>query len=186
MSDGLVNIDIKGLKELTQNLANLTGEIKLKGGEVATRAGAAVILKAAKNNVPVQTGTLKRTLKIVKMSKKGDGTVRYFITHVKKGNDDPWYAHIVEFGGIKGSYKITPKRKKALSYFYGGHGRSGGSVGGGIYKSVTHPPVEAQPYMRDAFDESAEDSIAVMAKRLDKYINTLAGKLPHTTGRRGG
>ena len=174
MSD-LVNIDIKGLKELTQNLANLTGEIKLKGGEVATRAGAAVILKAAKNNVPVRTGTLKRTLKIVKMSKKGDGTVRYFITHVKKGTDDPWYAHIVEFGGIKGAYRIIPKRKKVMA--------SGGVIYG---KDLMRRPAKAQPYMRDAFDANAEGSIAVMAKRLDKYINTLAGKLPHTTGRRGG
>jgi len=181
----LVDIDVKGLKELTQNLANLTGEVKLKGGELATRAGAALILKAAKKNVPVKTGTLKRTLKIVKMSKKGDGTARYYITHVKKGKDDPWYAHIVEFGGIKGSYRINPKRKKALSYFGKGSGRSGGSVAG-VYKSVMHPQSEEKPYMRPAFDENAEKSIAVMAKRLDKYINTLAGRLPKTTGRRGG
>jgi len=162
----LVDIDVKGIKELTQNLAKLSGEVKLKGAEFATRAGAAVINKAAKENVPVKTGTLKRTLKIVKMSKKGDGTVRYYVTHVKKGKDDPWYAHIVEFGGIKGSYRIRPKRKKVLA--------SGGTIYG---KDMMRRPAKAQPYMRKAFRENTQKAIDAMSDRLDKFISKFVGGL---------
>jgi len=162
----LVDIDVKGIKELTQNLAKLSGEVKLKGAEFATRAGAAVINKAAKENVPVKTGTLKRTLKIVKMSKKGDGTVRYYVTHVKKGRDDPWYAHIVEFGGIKGSYRIRPKRKKVLA--------SGGTIYG---KDMMRRPAKAQPYMRMAFHKNTQKAIDAMGKRLDKFISKFVGGL---------
>jgi len=162
----LVDVDVKGIKELTQNLRNLSGDMKLKGGELATRAGAAVINKAAKNNVPVKTGTLKRTLKIVKMSRKGEGTVRFYVTHVKKGRDDPWYAHIVEFGGIKGAYRIRPKRKKAMA--------SGGTIYG---KDLMRRPAKAQPYMRKAFENNTQNAVDAMAKRLDKYIDRFVSGL---------
>jgi HK97 gp10 family phage protein len=162
----LVDIDVKGIKELTQALKSLSGDMKLKGGEFATRAGAAVIHKAAKTGVPVKTGTLKRTLKIVKMSKKGDGTVRFYVTHVKKGRDDPWYAHIVEFGGIKGAYRIRPKRKKVLA--------SGGTIYG---KDMMRRPAKAQPYMRKAFENNTQTAVDAMAKRLDKYIERFVSGL---------
>jgi len=174
-----VEITVKGLDELKENLNKLSKEMQVKGGERAVRAGAAVILKAAKNKVPVKTGNLKKSLRIRRISNKGSTWPKFWVCHsTGRGvKNDGWYAHLVEFGGIKGSYPIRPRKrlygggKKALMIPIGSGGRSGSTIYG-IYSAVRHPQSRAKPYMRPAFDENVNRSMDAIVKRMDKFIAT--------------
>ena len=155
---GWVDIKVDGLDELKRNLDKLSGDIRLKGGERSCRAGAAEIRKAMIEEC--KSETLRQTMKIVKVHKKGNPKAKYFITHKKKGDLDPFFAHLMEYGPIHkpGGWDIKPRKAKALGY----KGRFG--------KHVRHPGFQPKPYMRPGFDNSKEDAINEMAKRLRRFI----------------
>ncbi len=167
---GWVDAKVDGLAELKKNLNSLSRDMRLKGGERAIRAGTALIHRAAKKNVPVRTGTLKKSLRIVKLSRKGDGRPTFGVTNRKEG----WYAHIVEFGGVKGAYTIKAKRKggkKAIVIPQGSAGRSGATLYG-VYSVVTHPQSREKPFLRPAFYKNEKKAIEKTGQRLAKFIKT--------------
>lgn len=167
MSNGYFDVRTSGITELQRNLANLHGELKLKGSERATRAGVALIRKRAKKLAPYET--LKKSLVIKRVSKRGNPRVRFFLGHTTgpTAKHDGWFAHMVEFGTKP--HDIGLKKgggKKVMAH----RGRSGYWHVEGT--KVRHPGVKERPYMRPAFDENTGAAINAMARRLGKFIAT--------------
>jgi len=91
--------DVKGLDEVLKKLKILPARIQKNVVTGAIRAGAKPILKEAKRLVPVDTGTLKKSIGIVKRRSKDKNIVIFSVTpRIKKGG---WYAHFVEYGTAK-------------------------------------------------------------------------------------
>lgn len=98
MPDGL-QVKIEGMEELDKALRRLPDRVQKRVLKTALRAGARVIVKDAKNRVPVDSGTLKKSIKVVSgKSKKGpQATARVFVTTGREA----WYSHLIEFGTVK-------------------------------------------------------------------------------------
>lgn len=93
-----------GAKQLNEALKNIPIKFEKQIAKGAIRAGASVILKEAKANVPVRGGTLKRSLQVVARKNKGGYKGARVSVIARKGKKfqarrmDAWYSHIVEFG----------------------------------------------------------------------------------------
>lgn len=67
----------------------------------ATRAATKPIVTAARNNVPVDTGNLKKSIGVIKRKSRDKTKIRFSVTPRKGGKNDGFYSHMVEFGTSK-------------------------------------------------------------------------------------
>jgi HK97 gp10 family phage protein len=155
---------ILGLKELEAALRVFPVKFEKAVMRGAVRAGTNVFLKRAKSMVPVDSGDLRKSLR-VSSAKAPRGLVKARLTaggSRKKGGKSVYYANMIEFGtgafysgtGTKGKrkpYKISTKTKKGLT------------VGDGVRGEVMHPGIKPQPFMRPAFDGGTSEAIQAMA-----------------------
>jgi len=175
-------VEIKGLEELQSALKQFPQNIQKNIMRGAVRAGASLIAKDAKANVPSNTGVLKDSIGIVAGKPKNKNFIRFWVTPregfmrtVKftladgtkwkiKGEADGWYAHMVEFGThSKRIEPLSPKTK-----YYGKRKKKRDAIvsqGGGS---------PAQPFMRPAYENKGEEAIEAtkeyLAKRIDKEV----------------
>ena len=164
-------INVKGLKELDQFLAELPTKIQRNVMRGALRAGANVIKKEAQANAPVGApsaegkrlyggyrGALRDSIRVSTRAKGGriSATVKAGGKNKKTGAD-VFYAHMIEFGTaphtIKGPIKL----------------------GGKWVKNVDHPGAPAQPFMRPALDGRAQEAVIRAAEYMKKRLATKHG-----------
>ncbi len=110
------NFKIEGGKELDAALKMLGRDLETKIAKSAVRAGAQVIRKEAMLNVPVESGTLRNSIRVVTRSKRvGDAVASIVTRSGKKWQSkgmNAWYAPLVEFGTKHRS--ATPFLRPAL------------------------------------------------------------------------
>lgn len=102
-----VQVKITGLEEVKGRLKALGPQISKKALDQSVRAGVRPILAEAKRTVPVDTGTLRKSLyskRIKELSSPEEST--FFIgarsgKKWRKKNADGFYFHMVEFGTEK-------------------------------------------------------------------------------------
>ena len=192
MSDqGWITQDVTGFKELEAAFKRLPVEVARKELRASVLAGANVIKKAARENIPLGKGdqwfqwgkrwlwaksrpsmfarseTRKRIhlrdVVAVKLKKSADGSkVSYFVGIVNRAKRG-FYGLFLEFGTRP--HTIRPKRAKALG------------VDGRFGKLVKHPGAKKSPWLRPAFDENIDASIEAMRKRLKKGIERQGERL---------
>jgi len=96
------NFEIQGAKELERALKQLGPKIEKSVAKSAVRAGANVIAKEARLRVPQESGTLKRSIRVVARSRRtGDAVASVVTRSGKRWNAkrmNAWYAPLVEFG----------------------------------------------------------------------------------------
>lgn len=172
--------EVKGLKELLASLKQFPQNIQKNVVRGAIRAGAASLVKEAKANVPVDSGALQLSLRVIKVKAKKPQYIQFKVTAKEKmftkrfklkdgtkwsikGQIDGWYAHMIEFGTLgkrdlvkhplSPKTKRTPKAKEMAEKGFG---------------------IPAHPFMRPAYENKGEETIEVaktyMAQRLDKEI----------------
>ena len=100
-----LNFKIEGGKALDNALKQLGYDMEKKVAKSAVRAGANVIAKQARINAPLgDTGTLKRSIKVVTRSKRTGDAVASVVTRSGKKYTargmNAWYAGKVEFGTL--------------------------------------------------------------------------------------
>lgn len=96
MSNSFIDMNVKNIDEITKALKELPHAIQKNVVYGAVRASSSVIAKEAKSNVPVKTGALKESIRVVRRRSNKDNEVYYSVVpHRKKGG---WYGHFVEFG----------------------------------------------------------------------------------------
>lgn len=85
------------LKALSQFPKNIQNNV-LAG---AVRAGTKPLVDAARANVPVDTGNLKKSIGINRKRTKDKSTMWFTISPRKGGVNDGFYGHMIEFGTSK-------------------------------------------------------------------------------------
>lgn len=142
---------ITGGRELAQFLATLPAKVEKNIMRSALRAGAAVFREEVKATMPVDTGTLRRTVKVSVKARRGQ-----VLASMKVGGKNAWYAHLVEYGTRP--HKITPARAKALR------------IAGYTVADVDHPGSRPHPFIRPAFDSKSSAAIAAVAAQIRKRL----------------
>lgn len=137
----------KGLKSLPNNVARaILGR--------ALEAGSKQLVEAAKKEVPVDTGHLRDSIDY-KMQRINaldyQSTVSPFHTKGKNKNN-PFYAHMVEFGG---------------RYIVKARGLDKGKKKGRV---IATGRVPAQPFMRPAFDAEKKEIIQTIADQVGSMV----------------
>jgi HK97 gp10 family phage protein len=150
------NINITGGKELAEFLQSLPVKIEKNIMRVALRAGARVIANEAKNNVPVEDGELKRSIRTSTNAKKGRVEAS-----AKAGNKKAWYYRFVEFGTAP--HQIAGRNGNNLVFT----ARNGSKVS---VKSVNHPGARAKPFMRPALDAKANEAILAVGNKIKERL----------------
>lgn len=154
---------VKGLDALKKALDTLPAKMEQNIMRAAMRQGMNVIRDEARNNVPVQTGELKKGLKVKTSAMKGVVTVTLKATG-KHGHIANW----LEYGTA--AHIINPKVAKDL--FFGGHFAS----------RIDHPGIVLRPFMRPAMDTQAQAALvatgeAVKARLTKQGIETASIEL---------
>lgn len=172
---------IAGLSDLYAQLQQLPGKVESNIMRGALRAGQKVIQTAAINNVPVEDGELRKSIRIsFRARSQKYGWVRM---HLVAGSKDAYYSHMVEFGTaqhiIRAKERPTRTTRrgtvKGLSIKTMNKMLQSGSLKiGGRYvgASVLHPGAKPTPFMRMAFDGSQAQALEAMrdyiARRLPR------------------
>jgi hypothetical protein len=145
MSD---QVHVKGLSDLQKFIDTLPAKMEKNVMRGAVRAGANIIKAEAIATCPV--GTARVTAYIRAGGK------------VKKTGAIVWYAHLIEYTGAV-AHIIKAKAGKVLS------------IGGGLYKSVTHPGMQARPFLRPALDSQATRAVTAAGKYVKQRLETKHG-----------
>lgn len=141
------DVQITGLPELQRFLDQLPAKLEANIVRSALRQGANVLRDEAKQNVPVQSGALRNSLKVSTRLRQGvaSASVRTKV----------FYARWIEYGTK--AHAIAAK-DGALSF------------GGLFAKSVHHPGVHARPFLRPALDARAQDAVIAVAEQIKKRL----------------
>lgn len=145
--------NIKGLAQLKTFLDQLPAKLQKNVLRGALRAGAAVMLPVARQNIHSVSGRLAKSLKTGSRV-QGDKVIGRLYTR------DP-VAHLVEYGTK--AHTITAKNRKGLS------------VGGLFFQSVEHPGAQPKPFMRNAADMTYQAAAAAVAAYMKDRIETKGG-----------
>lgn len=168
----MAEIAVQGLAELDALLKSLPTRVEANILRGAVRAGQKVVADRAASLVPVDSGALKRSVRVrtdFRAARRG-----FIRADVVAGDKNSWYAGLIEFGtgqhysgqgssSKRAPYTIKPTRRDGALYF-----------GGTIRKAVTHPGIRPQPFMRPAAEEldgeGLDAFVAYVRKRLPKEL----------------
>lgn len=153
----MIDYKIDGLSQLLKALDQVPIKLEKKVLRGALRAGAKVLQQDAKSLVPGKTGKLRESIRLSAGIFSSKGRVWAKITAGGNKKGDPFYAHMVEFGTKP--HVINLKNRKLLA--------NSGDVFG---KTVSHPGIKPQSFMRKALDRSAQ-------KALDQFRDEIARRL---------
>lgn len=149
-----VKIDFDdSLKKVLSELEKLPEKIGQNLVRGALRAGAKVFADAAKQNVPVDDGDLKGSIRV---SSRRDRIRGGYGAQVRAGKRGARHAHLVEFGTkphkIKGPVVLNGK----------------------VYRNIKHPGARPNAFMRRTFDANGARAFEAYAdyirKRFDKEL----------------
>ncbi len=146
---------IIGGRELDAFLQQLPVKVERNILRAALRAGAASFQNVARQNVPVDEGDLRASIRVTTRFKRG--TV---YAAVKAGGRRAPHWHWIEFGTA--AHKIKPKKQHALAF------------NGTVARVVDHPGGRPKPYMRPAFDNGHRAALAAVAAKIRERL-TLEG-----------
>lgn len=158
---------IKGGRELQEYLNTLPAKIEKNLMKAALRQGANVILEAARQNAPSETGALRRSIKVSTGGRSGEAKAIIRAggktsMGKNKGSRDVWYALLVEYGTAPHSITVG-QDSKALG------------VPNKPVHTVSHPGAAPRPYMRPAIDEKADAAVRKVGEILRQRLSTEHG-----------
>jgi len=150
---------IVGGRELANFLQQLPVKVEKNILRAALRAGGIVFREEARDNVPVEDGDLKASIRVTTRMKRGT-----IYASVKAGGRRAPHWHWVEFGTKP--HKIKAKKQKALAF------------GGNIARVVDHPGARPKPYMRPALDAKSTAAIAAVAAKIRERLTREGINIP--------
>lgn len=148
------DVTIHGLADLSAILQSLPVKIEKNVLRGALNAGAQVIRKDAMAAVPVQSGALRKSIRVSTRSKGGSVSAT-----IRAGDRAAFYAHMVEFGTAAHKIKAKPGSMLAIGV-----------------ASVDHPGARSKPFMRPALDGKSTAAVESMADYMRDRIPREAAK----------
>lgn len=165
-------VEVKGFKELDEELKNLPLKLQKKAFQDAAKSGAKVIMEEARKKIPVRVkeweganygrppGTLKRKgLSIKKAKTIIKGTILYNVFTNKKYG---WYGLWVERGHFRVIKKGIKERFQYKNKITGKTRSRAGKIIGWV---------SAKPFMRPALQSGLKNAQEAMKNIIKKYID---------------
>jgi HK97 gp10 family phage protein len=162
-----LKLEFEGLGKIKHILDKLPDAVAKKVVRKALTAGGQIVLDAMKEKVPVKTGNLRDSLAMKVLDKSEFAKTVLIGASKGETGKDGWYAHLVEFGA---SPHVVKPRKKSGKKVLAENGKFFG-------KLVQHPGATARPFMRPAFDETADKALETIKKLLGEGVIKEALKL---------
>ena len=160
-----------GLKQLHNALKQLPGKVADKQVGQSAAAGAAVVREAARRNLvsklkTVDEGTTQTVRAIV--SRRAEKSPTHVTYHVGV-KSNKFYLNFIEVGADP--HIIKPRRKGGKKVL------ANKETGEFFGKTVKHPGVKMQPWLRPALDQNKEKAVARIRDRLRAGIDKEVAKL---------
>lgn len=141
-----------GVKELERNLKKLELKQAKNVLRASIRAGGRVVVKAARNNLPGNYITLRKSLTVKVKRQRSPVYIEAVVgmTVGKTAKYNGWYGHIVEFGADPHTIPATIKpgssyKNKTLK------------LNDKTYRAtVNHPGLPARAFLRPAFENNVK------------------------------
>lgn len=146
---------VKGAQEVQAELLAYPAKVEQRVVRNALAAGARVVRDAARAEVPVRSGKLRRSIRVSTKARKGQVTAGVRVGNLKTG---VFYAHMV-LGGTQ-SHNIVPRRGKGLKY------------ADNIRRSIIHPGAKPDDFMGRA-KGSIGRALDVIVERARELIDKL-------------
>jgi HK97 gp10 family phage protein len=144
-------VNVKGLAELQKLLNTLPAKMEANVLRGALRSGAKVVMEQAKQNAPIESGTMKDGLKISTSNRRG-----VVSASVKARGPHGFLAHFHEYGTQP--HTISGKKGGMLN------------INGTLIPSVEHPGIKPRPFMRPALDARAQDALVETGEYIKKRL----------------
>lgn len=182
---------IGGGRELQELLDTLPGKMQKNINRAALRAGAAVLLPAVKQNIPVDQGDLRDSARVTSRAKGAEVSAS-----VKVGNKKAWYARLVEYGTKPHYIKVsdadrgpgrgigrrgTAARRETLASIRTVNRRVLQIGANFVGPSVHHPGIRPQPFMRPAIDEKLPEVLQAVTKKIRERLSKQGLNTPAPT-----
>lgn len=160
---------ITGGRQLDDLLKTLPKKLERNVMRAALREGGVVMREEVKSRVPVDDGTLRRSVRVSTRSRKGE-----VYASVKAGNKKAYYANMVEFGTRPHLVKVDD-RDRGINQRNGRRisvttiNRQQRSLIIGrtfVGPTVQHPGAQPRPFMRPAADASFKQAIKAFDRKL--------------------
>ncbi len=152
----MINVEVRGLKELEKALSEFTPQMEKKALRKAIGAAAKVFRNEARNNAPRKTGKLRRSIRS-EVKKSSMFTYEGRVGPAKGMR----YGHLVEFGTKP--HEIVTKQKRMLANI------KTGIVFG---RKVRHPGMAGKPFLTPAFDGGHMRALDAFRYELEKFVNS--------------
>ena len=140
-------IQISGLDQLSSLLGQLPAKMEANILRGALRAGMNVIRDEARRYVPVDSGELRKSIRVSARIKGG----KVYAT-LKAGNREAFYAHMIEFG------HFVRNPGEALK-----GGRRSRAAQRAMLRASGAQFVSARPFLRPALDSKSSESVVAVA-----------------------
>lgn len=175
-------IHVTGLADLNKFLQELPVKMEKNVMRGAMRAGAKVILDAAKANVHSVSGELAKGLKVSVRIRGG-----VVIASIKTTGEHSYVAHWVEFGTAAHWISVQKSERPSRMTWRGVRAFSIGTLNrmakrgslkigtNFIGASVAHPGARPKPFMRPALDARAQDAVIAVGEYIKKRLATKYG-----------
>jgi HK97 gp10 family phage protein len=148
---------MKGMRELALALSTFPDKLQRSAMGKALRAGGIVIRNLARSKVARISGKLRASIRVSVKYQFGRWRAQVIAgRNVRK--DDPFYALFVHEGTEP--HEINPRGKKSL--FLGGLSKA--------VERVKHPGAKANPFLRNALNEGAQQALEEMRRVLGEEI----------------
>lgn len=173
-----ITLDIRGQKELFAKLSALKRGSFTKVVRAGLKAGANIAKEIIKANTPVDTGALKKAVKVRAGKRRQKGRITYLVSTSGKANlhtGSVFYGGFVEFGYHLGKRSnATRQLRKSL---YKAQKKAG--LTGNIDQRIVHASdkrtfIEGQHFMRRGFESSVKASEAAIIETMRSKISELA------------
>lgn len=161
----VVNVRLEGHEHIQRWLNQLGPKLTKAITRKALRAGCKVVAKEVKATAPVDTGELRKAISVRSVKKRRKDWIRFRI-HTK----DAFYSRFIEYGFWKRPVVYIPAERKFVSV---GRNRTSGTD-----DATWMPP---RPFMRQAFERKADESLRVMSQVFRREIEAKWGKTTNVT-----
>jgi HK97 gp10 family phage protein len=167
--------NLKGFSELQKFLDELPVKMEANIMRGAMRAGVKPIYIAAKQACPVgepsstgakryklYPGALRDSIRIITRKKGSVVSASVVVGGKNKKGVNVWYANLIEYTGAV-QHLIVAKLGGSLF------------IGGLFHKVAEHPGMQAQPFMRPAFDSEHDAAILAAGEYIKNRLATKEG-----------
>jgi HK97 gp10 family phage protein len=165
----MIEIRVKGLKELNKVLQDLPAKVERNVLRGALAAGAKVVKKEVEANLhrneSVKTGELLRSVKVTTRTRRGRVIAAVRAGGKRAGVGASAHGYVAYWLEFTGAAAHVIKAKKAKFLFFGGRHA----------KMVMHPGFPPKPFMRPALQSKANEAILAAANHMKARLSKKFG-----------